>query len=265
MNTLRLGSKRSSDLDFLIKLMEIDFNNNEFDSELDTKVKKYQKENGLLSDGVVGYKTWKSLILNYRKKHKSSPDIQEWDYEMFGKLLGVNPACLKAVQKVETGGKGGFERNGKPQILFEGHVFWRELTKIGIDPVKIQSGNENILYKTWTKSKYVGGPGEWIRFEKAKNINESAAIKSASWGMFQIMGNNYVLCGCTNIKEFYNLMCKDKFSQFLLGMEFLKQSKLIPYLVKQDWAGFAKGYNGPNYAKNSYDKRLRDAFLSFFK
>ena len=58
-------------------------------------------------------------------------------------------------------------------------------------------------------------------------------------------------------------MCKDQFSQFMLGMEFLKQSKLVPYLVKKDWAGFARGYNGASYAKNSYDKKLKSAFLSY--
>lgn len=262
MNTLKLGSKKSSDLDLLTKLLGIP-EKPEFDADLNTQVKRYQEKNNLVSDGIVGYKTWKALILEYREKNYESSSITDWDYEMFGKLLGVDPNCLRAVQKVETGGKGGFEKNGRPQILFEGHVFWRELIKLGVDPLKYKVGNENILYKAWDKTKYKGGEKEWGRFEQATRINKSAAIKSASWGMFQIMGNNYALCGCTNIFTFYDLMCKDQFSQFMLGMEFLKQSKLVPYLVKKDWAGFARGYNGASYAKNSYDKKLKSAFLSY--
>ena len=31
-------------------------------------------------------------------------------------------------------------------------------------------------------------------------------------------------------------------------------------LRKQDWTAFAAGYNGPAFAKNSYDKRLEAAY-----
>ena len=263
MNTLKLGSSGGEDLDFLTELLEIG-KKSEFDRDLDIIVKDYQEKNNLVVDGEVGYKTWKSLIIRYREKYRPGGDITDWDYEMFGKLLGVESACLKAVIKVETGSKGGFEKSGKPQILFEGHVFWRELVKLGKNPSQLVPGNEDILYKTWDKSKYRGGEKEWIRFEKAEKIDRSAAIKSASWGMFQIMGNNYALCGCRSVSEFFESMCKSKFSQFVLGMDFLKQSKLVKYLVMKDWTGFAKGYNGPSYAKNSYDKKLKSAFLTFY-
>ena len=259
MNTLKLGSVGGEDLNLLSRLLEIE-PRSEFDRDLEEVVKEYQREHGLSVDGEVGYKTWKSLILTSRKPN---PDITEEDYEMFGNLLGVEPACLKAVVKVETGNKGGFEKNGKPQILFEGHVFWRELVKLGLDPETLKEGNEDILYRTWDKSKYKGGEKEWDRFEKAAKINRGAAIKSASWGMFQVMGLNYVLCGCGRIEEFEEKMCKDKFSQFVLGMEFLKQSKLIKPLKNHDWIGFAEGYNGPGYAKNSYHLKLKSAFLTF--
>ena len=263
MEDLKLGKAgNSQSLNLLCKFLEIPAKST-FDSGLDKIVKDYQKSKGLTPDGWVGYNTWKSLILSYRNKHNKSGEITEWDYEMFGNLLGVEPAALKAVQKVETNGTGGFLTNGKPKILFEGHVFWKELKALGIDPTKYGAAWSNVLYKTWDKSKYKGGAAEWSRLETAKKISSTAAYKSASWGMYQIMGNNYTKCGCKSINEFITLMSKDNFSQFVLGLEFLKNTGIYKYLINQDWAGFARLYNGSGYKANQYDLKLEKAYKSF--
>lgn len=261
MEDLKLG-KKSEDLKLLCEFLGVPVRS-EFDSDLDTAVKSYQKSRGLTIDGWVGYNTWKSLLLDYRKEKHNSKNIEEWDYTMFAKLLGIDPAALKAVQKVETGGKGGFLANGKAQILFEGHVFWKELQALGINPEKYGSAWSNVLYKSWDRSKYKGGNGEWDRLELAKKISPKAAYKSASWGMYQIMGNNYLKCGCKSVEEFVELMSKDSFSQFFLGVEFLKNTGIVKYLKTLDWASFARVYNGSGYKANQYDTKLEKAYKSY--
>ena len=47
--------------------------------------------------------------------------------------IGVEPCAVKAVVDVESGGDG-FLPDGRVKILFEGHVFWKELQKRGINP-----------------------------------------------------------------------------------------------------------------------------------
>jgi hypothetical protein len=42
----------------------------------------------------------------------------------------LSPAAVKAVIKVESRGRG-FNREKKLVILFEGHIFWKELEKLG--------------------------------------------------------------------------------------------------------------------------------------
>ncbi|MDR2077148.1 MAG: N-acetylmuramidase family protein [Desulfovibrio sp.] len=42
--------------------------------------------------------------------------------------LGLEPCAVKAVVEVESGGSG-FLPDGRVKILFEGHVFFRELSK----------------------------------------------------------------------------------------------------------------------------------------
>lgn len=48
--------------------------------------------------------------------------------------LGLEPALLKAVQLVEAAGRDGFLIDGRPQILFEGHIMYKEIkNKFGLD------------------------------------------------------------------------------------------------------------------------------------
>ena len=254
METIKIGNT-GKDVEILCEFLKVP-KKNLFDKELDAKVKEFQKKNSLSVDGVVGYNTWRSLILANRQ---SDGKVSDWDYQMFSKLLGCEKAALKAVVEVETGGKNGFLSSGKPMILFEGHVFWRELKKVGIDPLRYCKDYWDVLYQNWDKTKYLGGEKEWGRLEKASKINKVAAYKSASWGMFQVMGNNYLNCDCSDFSEFINLMKKDSFSQFLLGIGFLRKTGLYKYLVTKDWESFARGYNGGGQVQ-TYSEKLKKAY-----
>lgn len=176
----------------------------------------------------------------------------------------IDPAALLAVKEVESNG-GGFLPNGKPKILFEGHIFYRLLAQ----SVNAASLNQlckqypNIVYPTWNRSKYFGGDREYIRLASAININHAAALKSASWGMFQIMGMNYAQCGCKDVDEFVGKMKSSEEDQLMLTIRFLKNNRLCSALNTHNWASFARSYNGPSYAANKYDIKLAQAYLKY--
>lgn len=197
------------------------------------------------------------------EKSNSGRLIDE-DFTQVAELLGCEPAALKAVQQVETGGRGGFSSPGRPAILFEGHIFWTQLKKRGSNPEDYVKGNENILYPKWEKGHYKGGIGEYDRLEQARKINREAADASASWGMFQIMGFNYAACGEESIESFVRSMCESEFKQLLLTANFIKKnSQMLQALQARDWAVFAKCYNGPAYAQNRYDVKLEAAYQKY--
>lgn len=197
------------------------------------------------------------------EKSNSGRLIDE-DFTQVAELLGCEPAALKAVQQVETGGRGGFFSPGRPTILFEGHIFWTQLKKRGSNPEDYVKGNENILYPKWEKGHYKGGIGEYDRLEQARKINREAADASASWGMFQIMGFNYAACGEESIESFVRSMCESEFKQLLLTANFIKKnSQMLQALQARDWAVFAKCYNGPAYAQNRYDVKLEAAYQKY--
>ncbi len=189
--------------------------------------------------------------------------ISEETFEQCAQRLGCEVAALKAVVKVESG-RNGFLQEGKPSILFEGHKFWANLITEGKNPQDYVSGNEDILYPTWTKKYYKGGYGEYERLERAKKINETAALKSASWGAMQVLGENYAACGCSSVQEFVRRMSESNDEQMVLGTNFiLHSSKMSQALREKDWATFARYYNGKGYKENHYDERLAVAYSSF--
>lgn len=198
------------------------------------------------------------MCMSIIEKSNSGRLIDE-DFTQVAELLGCEPAALKAVQQVETGGRGGFFSPGRPAILFEGHIFWTQLKKRGSNPEDYVKGNENILYPKWEKGHYKGGIGEYDRLEQARKINREAADASASWGMFQIMGFNYAACGEESIESFVRSMCESEFKQLFIK----KNSQMLQALQARDWAVFAKCYNGPAYAQNRYDVKLEAAYQKY--
>ena len=223
-----------------------------FDDQVEVAVKDFQKNNNLGADGIVGSKTWLALFTQGK-----SGNINDSDFAWAGEYLGCEPKAIKAVTIVETAGRGGFIAPGKPQILFEGHHFYKYLGK---NAPAIAKTYPTICYPSWTKKYYKGGLAEYSRFELARRINEDAAIKSISMGMFQIMGSNYKLCGCSSPLEMWKKACRDQVQQFIQGVEFIRNSGLAPYLAKKDWAGFALRYNGRNFKENQYDTKLEKAY-----
>jgi len=185
--------------------------------------------------------------------------LKESDLQEAAKDLRIDLACIKAVIEVESSG-GGFLSNGKAKILFEGHVFWRQLLKRGIAPERFASNNRNILYNKWTRSHYLSGWAEYRRLQKAKLIHKEAALESASWGMFQIMGFNYRLAGYKSVEQFVQSMERSEKGQLEGFINFIKNKGLVKKLQRRDWAGFAKSYNGPGYKKNKYDTKLANAY-----
>ena len=179
--------------------------------------------------------------------------------------LGLEPALLKAVQLVEAAGRDGFLADGRPQILFEGHIMYKEFHKKfpDRDLGYLCKKYPTVFFPKWDKSKYLGGVHEYKRLELAKEIDEECALKSASWGMFQIMGFNHKLCSCKDVYEFVHKMSESHEKQLELMYYFMNSSGCLKNLKEKDWAGFAKKYNGPGYAQNAYDQKLRNAYENF--
>ena len=166
----------------------------------------------------------------------------------------IGAAELWAVLTVETSGCG-FTPERRPRILFERHKF-----------SQLTGGRHDADYPDISNPQ-AGGYGkldaQYERLERAASLNRDAALQSASWGIGQIMGYNAALAGYPSAQEMVTAMMAAETNQLQAMANFLKNSKLDGALRRRDWAAFAKGYNGANYAINQYDQRLAAAYQKF--
>lgn len=181
--------------------------------------------------------------------------ITENDYQAAADLLQVDVATIKAVAEVESAGNG-FLSNGQPKILFEGHWFHKLTGGEYTNPE-----NANISYPKWKKDYY--NENQHARLAKAVRLDRDAALKSASWGKFQIMGFNFQMAGFENLQSFINAMYQSEGAQLLAFVNFIKNTGLDPYLRRKNWTEFARRYNGRGYAKNKYDVKLANAYKKY--
>jgi hypothetical protein len=243
--------------------------NGNFDAATDMVVRDFQRTHGLVSDGIVYTKTWTKLINNVPVNLGAMDSwfLKEEDIEAVAQELKIEVAVVKAVNEVESSGRG-FLVDGRVKILFEGHVFWQQLAQRKIDPLPLVKGNENVLYKSWTKKFYVGGKGEYARLDQAIAILDSAkvaeaAYASASWGLFQIMGYHFKSLGYTEIMQFVGEMKESEGQQLSIFSRYIQVNKLTKYLKNKQWAEFALRYNGEGYKANKYDQKLEKAYLKY--
>lgn len=206
--------------------------NGEYDSHTQKTVKSIQSKHALSETGDVDTNTWQAIFNEgAQTSNKIAKLFLSNDY-ISQKAIeeGIDAAAIKAVVKVESNGSG-FYSNGRPKILFEGHKFWQELKKSGLDPSALQAENQDIIYPKWTTTHYTGNSkGEYDRLEKAKNIHIEAALKSASWGMFQIMGFNSKPSGFNNVKDFVSTMYEGENRQLDAFFAFLHHEGIFKHL-----------------------------------
>jgi hypothetical protein len=162
------------------------------------------------------------------------------------------PAAIKAVAEVEAAG-AGFLESGEPKILFERHIFSRLTQR------KFDRTNPDISSRA--PGGYKGGQAEHGRLNQAAVLDRTAALKSASWGKFQILGQNFQRAGFKTLQEFINATYHSEQQQLKAFVGFIKADKrLLKAIRNLDWQVFASVYNGPAYRNNRYDEKMAAAF-----
>lgn len=187
--------------------------------------------------------------------------LTDKDYKEASLLLGCEIEVIKAVAKVESR-SSGFNKDGSPKILFEAHIFYREIEKLGYRPEDYKEGNEDIIQPSWSKGSkyYKGGISEYARLYKAFALFPDAALKSASYGKFQIMGFNYDKCGYSDVSGFVLSMDLSVSTHLRAFVSFVKHRKIDKYLKSKNWAKFAYYYNGSGYAKHNYHGKMEEEY-----
>lgn len=175
-------------------------------------------------------------------------------YDAAAKRLGVPVSVIKAIALVESSGNG-FLPDRRPVIRFEPHIFSHQTAG------RYDKTHPALSNPVFSPQRF----GGWPAYDEAVKLDRLAAIKSTSWGAFQIMGFNYAACGFATPIEFVAAHCKGEQAQLDAFLKFIESNGLVQHLRNRDWAAFAAKYNGAGYKVNRYDVRIAEAVARFEK
>src|SRR5258708_30939177 len=169
--------------------------------------------------------------------------------------LSIDAATLWAMVFVETHGCGFFPSR-RPQILYERHLFSKS------------TGGQYDATAPGVSSPVAGGYGpggdnQYTRLAQAYALDTDAALGSASWGLGQVLGQHAPHVGYNSVSDMVTAMSASEDQQLQAVVGFIRWQNLAKPLQQQNWAAYAKAYNGVDYAKNQYDTRLSMAYNLF--
>ena len=181
--------------------------------------------------------------------------LVEADFAAAARELGAEVAAVHAVAEVESGGRTGFDSANRPKILFETHKFRRH------SGGKFNESHPHLTASYESEARRASyNKDQWTVLREAYALDPHAALKSASWGMFQVLGSNAFDCGWETLEQFVTDMFYSEGQHMRAFLGFCKKNSLTQYLVSRDWASFASGYNGKDYAENLYDTKMENAY-----
>ncbi|MDN5622052.1 MAG: N-acetylmuramidase family protein [Acinetobacter sp.] len=266
---LKFGSKGNDVITIQQQLKKLGFKgvkgkdlsiDGDFGASTEHAVITFQKQKNLVADGKVGDKTRAALL-----EQNISKLLKDSDYTAAAARLKVSELAIRVFGAVE--GRGvGFLKNGKPKILFERHRMYAylRLKKGAAFANKMAVERPNIVNKK--SGGYQGNEAEYVRLELAKQIDVECALMSASWGQFQIMGENWKDLGYASAQDFVDQQFASESSQLEAFIRFIewktgiiddKKVALIDALRAENWDAVFTLYNGPNYKKLGYQAKFQ--------
>ena len=185
------------------------------------------------------------------------------DFERAARELDVPVAAVRAVAEVESRGSGFLPApDNRPVILFEAHIFHR-LTA-GRFRMSVDRRGVALSVARWDRTLYgAAGARQHERFEDASKLDPEAAAGACSWGLFQVLGSNARSLGYPSAIAFSEEMRRGAGAHLDALVQFIQVNRIADELRHQDWEGFARVYNGPQFRANNYHTKLAAAFAKW--
>jgi hypothetical protein len=147
--------------------------------------------------------------------------------------LNLDPLVIQAFM---TEDEEAMLPSGEPVIRFHRHLFSR-FTQGKYDRKYPYISNPNA-------GGYIGGDAEHEKLAKAKTLNQDAAWRATSWGLFQLPGAGHARAGFVSLHEFVNAMYRGRASQESAFVAFVKGfPRLYEALQTRNWSAAGRLYH----------------------
>lgn len=216
-----------------------------------TELQKWLNAHGasLLVDGKLGALTRAAVLSTFTNPR--APAVTDSEIAAIALRLGCTAKQVRAVAKVESGGSA-FDRQGRPKILFERHLFHR-LTAGAFSVASFSNSSG-------------GGYSEdsWEKLSQAACRDADAAFAATSWGRFQVLGTHWKVLGYPSPIDMAYTAVDSEAGHYTMLARYVEANGLKPAIQAlstnpETCRKFAAGYNGPGYRTFNYHVKLAEA------
>jgi hypothetical protein len=192
----------------------------------------------------------------------NGPKIGDLDLPRIGRAIGVGEDIVHGIMDVEAAGSGT-DRAGRLKALYEPHVAYRN----SAGSVRAALVKAGLAYPKW-KRNYPADSYPRI-FECAEIAGAEIALRSTSWGLPQILGENFSAAGYDSATAMVQDFLRDEDNQLEAMLRFIETNDLDDELqaleaklaagkrvTADECRAFVRGYNGAGYAKNGYHTKF---------
>jgi hypothetical protein len=196
-----------------------------------------------------------SALVEMRAKDRRGMDQQ--DFVNAGAALNVRPYLLHALYITESSGSG-FDENGRLKILYEPHVVSRN-TGRRLDRIKFpwvwqdRKIEVNLSYRRWIPLHKVArdqwhpykedSTGRWEMLATTYEL-EANALMGASYGGFQILGENAASLGYRDTVDMIEHMYEGEAAHLDAAIRFIRRNNGLDALRRGDSQVIERIWNG---------------------
>lgn len=182
--------------------------------------------------------------------------LDTFDIPRLAHRIDVSEDHLRAFLEVEARSRG-YDRQGRPIMLFEPHVFYRNLPQ----SQRAEAIRAGLAYPRWDTKPYPRD--SYPRLIQAIAINEDAALKACSIGLSQVLVENHSSVGYRTPQDMWQAFMDDEEEHVEAMVRFILANNIADDLKAELWETVARTYNGPGYKKNRYHTKMAEAFAKF--
>lgn len=194
-------------------------------------IRAYQRASGLDDDGVAGPLSMRAAR-DDGWVFEGSPTSAQVEA---ANSLGIPVEVIQTIESVESGGRPS-------AIRFEPHLFLRHRPSLCCD-IPFTRGPKGFSV---TRSET-----DQSAFEHAFELDPEAAVKSTSWGLYQVLGSHLIKAyggsPQLGVDSFYADPLEASYK--MLVSWFKGNRRALDAARAKDWAELAKRYNGPGNAE----------------
>lgn len=200
--------------------------------------------------------------------------LDDADIRRAAEVLCLPLSVIRAVVEVESP-RGAFESDGaggwRPTILFERHYF-SNMTSGRFDGMRVPNAPlpspgrpDNWIISSPSRGGYGTYSAQHTKLAYAAKLSREhsgthdAAMMSASWGAFQIMGLYHAEAGHPTLQGFVNAMYRGIDRHLDAFIDLIRHRRLDLEIRNGNYHTFFTRYNGPAYKANKYDVKFHAA------